>query len=130
MPQKHPSRTQKLKLAQQPSNQVQKSQQPHNSFKRNIIIALIGSPVLAAFVAGIFLFVNLLASKGAASSPAPTPVVTTPLISTPTPTQTPIPSPFVRGNFGVSSDNTNMVSLSVTPGDLLIVAVTQNERTP
>src|SRR5437870_1505482 len=70
---------------QQPSSPAPNNPQPQNSFKRNIIIALIGSPILAAIVTGIFLLASL--NKGVA--PSPTPIPTTIVTLLPSPTQMP-----------------------------------------
>lgn len=68
---------------QQPPSQAPNNAQPQNSFKRNIIIALIGSPILAAIVTGIFLLASM--NKGAASSPTPIPTTIVTLSPSPTP---------------------------------------------
>src|SRR5947209_2124226 len=95
-------------------------------------------PVIkAAIISGIFLLIatiitgtfQLIKLEAGQPSSTPTPVRKTALISTPTPTPTPIPPAFMRGSFSASSESPNKVSLSVTPGDLLIVAITQYERT-
>ncbi len=68
---------------QQPSSQAQNNAQPQNSFKRNIIIALIGSPILAAVVTGIFLLASM--NKGVTPSPIPIPTTLVTLSPSPTP---------------------------------------------
>lgn len=90
------------------------------SLKLNTIFALIVtfSIIISSIVVGLLRFesINII------SMPFPLPI---PL----RPTPTSIPPAFVQGSFNASSGNTNTMSLSVTHGDLLIVAVTQYERT-
>jgi TIR domain len=100
-------------LPKLPSTQVQSSKQPQNPFNRGIIFALISFLVIGAIVASIFLLPRW--NRGTVSSPTST----SPRIS----------SAFVHDNFSSSSGSTNSVSLGVTSGDLLIVAITQYERT-
>jgi len=66
----------------QSSGQASNNPQQQNSFKRNIIIALIGSPILAAIVTGIFLLASI--NKGA--TPSPTHIPTTLVTLSPSPT--------------------------------------------
>jgi hypothetical protein len=106
MSQKHPRRAQKTK-------------------KTNpLIIAIIcaAAIIIAAIIGTIgTIIAGNIQTGGKEPAPTPTSVIT--------PTPTPIPPAFVQGSFNASFDSTNRVSLSVTPGDLLIVAVTQYERT-
>jgi hypothetical protein len=83
----------------------------------------INAIVIAALITAVSSILVALINKGAlGSSSAPTPTPTL------VPTPTPIPPTFIQDTFSASSDNTNSVSLNVTPGDLLIVAITQYER--
>lgn len=123
MAQKGSKQTKNSQAPQQTSSQVESSQ----SSSKSSILALIIVPIIVAIIgaAGVIWAANI--QRGGTEPPS-TPNTSGMTSLTFTPTPTPIPLTFVHGNFNVSSDCKNKVSLSVTQGDLLIVAVTQYER--